>query len=133
MDTKRILLIDDEGGFAHLMKMNLEQAGAYTVWVETQGALAVQTARRVKPHLILLDVVMPDVDGGTVAAALQADKEVGHVPIVFLTAIVTKHEERVHHNMMVGFPFLAKPVSTNEVIACIERYMGGGAPVPARR
>lgn len=130
MDTKRILLVDDEGGFAHLMKMNLEQAGPYAVWVETQGALAVQTARRVKPDLIFLDVVMPDVDGGTVAAALQADKDMGHVPIVFLTAIVTKQEERVHHNMMVGFPLLAKPVSTNEVIACIERHTGGVTPAP---
>lgn len=125
MDKKRILLVDDEGSFAKLLKMNLEQTGVYEAQVETQGALALQAARQFKPDLLLLDVIMPDIDGGSVAAQFQADDELREIPIVFLTAIVTKQEEITHDGVLGRFPFLAKPVDTGEVIACIEKYTGG--------
>ena len=124
MEKKRILLIDDEVTFTELLKLNLEQTGAYEVRVENKGAAAVAVARAFKPDLILLDIVMPDLDGGRVAAQLQADPRLADTPIVFLTAVVTKGEAKKHQGVIVGFPLIAKPVSTDELIACIERYAG---------
>jgi len=128
MEKKRILLVDDEVTFTELLKLNLEQMGAYEVRVENKGAAAVAVARAFKPNLILMDIVMPDLDGGQVAAQLQADPRLADTPIVFLTAVVTKREAKKHQGIIVGFPLIAKPVSTEEVVACIERYIGKPRP-----
>jgi len=128
MEKKRILLVDDEVTFTELLKLNLEQTGAYEVRVENKGSAVVAAARAFKPHLILMDIVMPDVDGGQVAAQLQADPRLADTPIVFLTAVVTKREAKKHQGIIVGFPLIAKPVSTEEVVVCIERYIGKPRP-----
>lgn len=120
MAKKRILLIDDEPSFTRMLRLNLERTGAYEVREENRGAKGLATATEFKPDLILLDVIMPDADGGTVAAQLRADKNLKDVPIVFLTAVVTKKEE----GMIGGRPFIAKPASASDVIACIERHLG---------
>jgi CheY-like chemotaxis protein len=129
MEKKRILLVDDEVTFTELLKLNLEQTGAYEVRVENKGSAVLAVARAFKPHLILMDIVMPDVDGGQVAAQLQADPRLQETPIVFLTAVVTKREARKHQGVIVGFPLIAKPVSTEELIASIERYAGTSRPI----
>ena len=129
MEKKRILLVDDEVTFTELLKLNLDQTGAYEVRAENKGSAVVAAARAFKPHLILMDIVMPDLDGGQVAAQLQADPRLQETPIVFLTAVVTKREARKHQGVIVGFPLIAKPVSTDEIVACIERYAGKSGPI----
>ena len=62
------------------------------------------------PDLILLDVAMPETDGGEVAARIQSDPTLHRTPIVFLTALVTKAETRSGLRIQ-GHPFLAKPIS----------------------
>ena len=119
MTKKRILLIDDEPGFTRMLRLNLEKTGAYEVREENRGAQGLATASEFKPDLILLDVIMPDADGGDVAARIKADKNLKDVPIVFLTAVVTKKEE----GMIGGRPFIAKPASVKDVIACIEKHL----------
>ncbi|MBI4590734.1 MAG: response regulator [Candidatus Rokubacteria bacterium] len=119
MDKKRILLIDDEPSFTRMLRLNLERTGTYEVREENRGAQGLAAAREFKPDLILLDVIMPDADGGTVAAQIKADQSLKNTPVVFLTAVVTKKEEGV----IGGRPFIAKPVSANEVIGCIEKHL----------
>lgn len=121
---KRILIIDDEESFTHLLKLNLEQTGAYEVRVERQGSWGLLAAKEFLPDLIFLDVIMPDMDGGQVAAQIRAEERLRGVPIVFLTAIVSKHEATTHRGIIGGNPFLAKPVSVSDVIACIEKHLG---------
>lgn len=115
---KKILIVDDEAGFTRLMKLTLQKTGPYEVTEENDGARAWETARRVKPDLILMDIVMPRVDGGDAAARIRKDPELCRIPIVFLTAIVSK-KETVPGGLIGGFPFLSKPVSLDALIACI--------------
>ena len=72
-----------------------------------------------KPDLILLDVAMPETDGGEVAARIQSDPTLHRTPIVFLTALVTKAETRSGLRIQ-GHPFLAKPISFSNLIKGIE-------------
>jgi len=119
MGKKRILLVDDEPSFTRVLKLCLEKTGSYEVREENRGTMAMATARQFKPDLILLDVVMPDIDGGEIASGIMADENLKDTPIVFLTAAVAKDEEGV----ISGHPFLAKPVDTEEVIKRIEKSL----------
>jgi two-component system, OmpR family, response regulator len=118
-EKKRILIVDDEAGFTRLLKLTLERTGEYTVQEENDGTKAHETARRFKPDLILLDIVMPKIDGGDVASQLRADPMMRRTPIVFLTAIVSKQETQ-SGGLIGGFPFIAKPVSLEGLIKCIK-------------
>ena len=120
---KRILLVDDEASFTRLMKLNLESNAEYEVHIENDGSKAVSTARSFQPDLILLDVIMPDIDGGEVASKLGADPKLKNVPVVFLTAVVSKNEVIEHGDMIGGRQFLAKPVTVADVKRTIEKLV----------
>src|SRR6266480_5317211 len=78
--------------------------------------------------LILLDIAMPETDGGEVAARIQSDPTLHRTPIVFLTALVTKAEAKSGLRIQ-GHPFLAKPISIPELVAGIERNLPAHANV----
>src|SRR5207245_3260381 len=69
-EKPRILIIDNSRDFTCSVKLGLERTGRYSVWEENEPARAHQTAQRVKPDLILLDIAMPETDGGEVAARI---------------------------------------------------------------
>lgn len=92
MGPKRILIIDDERPYTEMLKLNLEQVGKYVACEENDARRALSTARQFGPDLVLLDVMMPDIDGGDVAAMLAGDREFRDVPIIFLTALVAGEE-----------------------------------------
>src|SRR3989304_9494880 len=92
MDKRRILIVDDEAGVTRMLKLFLEATQAYEVRTENHGSRAVAAVREFRPHLVLLDVVMPDMDGATVAAEIGADPGLKDTPVVFLTALVTGKE-----------------------------------------
>jgi CheY-like chemotaxis protein len=119
MGKKRILLVDDEPGFTRLLRLVLPK---YEICEENDSRRAVATAKSFQPDLILLDVIMPDVDGGTVAAQIREDYALRHVPIVFLTAVVSQ-KESADNATIGGFPFLAKPVTKEKLLDCINRYI----------
>src|SRR6266851_4135995 len=114
-EKPRILIIDNSRDFTHSAKLGLERTGRYSVWEENEPARAHQTAQRVKPDLILLDIAMPETDGGEVAARIESDPTLDRTPIVFLTALVTKAEARSGLQIQ-GHPFLAKPISVPDLI-----------------
>ncbi len=124
MSKKRILLVDDEVGFTRLLKLNLEQTDQYEVQVENTAMGALNHAVDFQPHLILLDVIMPAMDGGELATRLSTKAKLKGVPIVFLTAAVKKEEVSSHGGEIGGYPFIAKPVDLPQVIACIESHLG---------
>ncbi len=121
---KRILVVDDEPPTTRLIRLNLEQTGRYEVREENESIRAIGTAQEFRPDLILLDVIMPNLDGGDVVARLKTDPKLKHVPVVFLTATVRKTEVDTHGGIIGGFPFLAKPATAQELIACIEGLLG---------
>src|SRR5438132_9617356 len=121
-EKPRILIIDDSRDFTLSAKLALERTGRYSVCEENDPARAYQTAQRVKPDLSLLDIAMPETDGGEVAARIESDPTLHRIPVVFLTALVTKAEARSGLEIQ-GHPFLAKPISIPELVAGIERYL----------
>lgn len=90
--TRKVLLIDDEAGFTELLKMNLEKTGHYEVMIENDSTQAHLAAKKFQPDAILLDVVMPGMDGGDVQAELEGDPELSSIPIIMLTALVDSAE-----------------------------------------
>jgi DNA-binding response OmpR family regulator len=125
---KRILVVDDEASFTRLLKLNLEQTEDYEVLVENSPEHAVAAARRFKPDLALLDVMMPEMDGGTLATSLRACASLERLPIVFLTAAVKKEEVASHRGQIGGFPFIAKPVDLGELIDAINAHLPKSQP-----
>jgi len=123
MEKIRILLIDDEVSFTRMLKLNLERTCAFTVHCENTGSFGLTAASDFLPDMVFLDVIMPDVDGGEVAAQIHADPKLKDTPIVFLTAGVSKETTRAKP-VIGGRTFLAKPVSVDEVLRCIEKQLG---------
>lgn len=123
MDKKKILIIDDEEAFTRMIKLNLEGTGLYEVLEENKSTRAVATAKEVRPDLILLDIIMPDLDGTTVARNLKEEPATKDIPVVFLTVVVQKKETEGSCSVIGGYPFIAKPVNTEELIGCISKYM----------
>ena len=121
MEKKRILIIDDESTFTRMVRLNLEKTGRFEVREENAAANGLTAAREFKPDIIFLDIVMPKIDGGDVAQQIRSDPLLAQVPIVFLTAIVSRSETKQDIG---GFPFLAKPVSLEAIKHCIAEHTG---------
>lgn len=124
MIKKRILVVDDEAGFTKLLKFNLERTGIYEVWEENHAPRAAQTARVFLPDLILLDVVMPGMDGGDVVAELRRNSQTARIPVVMLTALVARDEVSRHSVAESGeLIMLGKPVDMATLTKCIEEQL----------
>jgi CheY-like chemotaxis protein len=117
----KILLVDDDDRFTKVTQLALTD---YHVLVENNPAFALEQARSFRPDLILLDVMMPTLDGGDVAAQIKAEPALKKVPIVFLTALVTK-KESARWPSLGGYPFLSKPVTPEVLTETIEKYLVG--------
>lgn len=118
----RILIVDDHRDFTRSAKVALERTRRYSVCEENNARAAHQTAQLFKPDLILLDIDMPGIDGGEVAARMRSDPALHGVPIVFLTALLTKAEEKSGLRIE-GDAFLAKPITLAELIEGIEENL----------
>lgn len=123
MEKRRILVVDDEAIITRTLKLYLEGTGSYEVRTENEGGRALQAAREFNPDLIMLDLVMPDTDGAMLASELQGDSELQNIPIIFLTALVSKQEVGAQGKEIGGHPFLAKPVDPEKVVECIEEQL----------
>jgi CheY-like chemotaxis protein len=123
---KRILVVDDEPSITRMIKLNLEYDGQYVVHEENSGVRAIQAVKDFHPDLILLDVMMPGVDGTEIASKLQGHPTLSKIPIIFLTAAVKKTEVNKGGGHIGGLPYLAKPVDIDEVIASLEKHLRAG-------
>ena len=122
MAKKRILLVDDEKSCTNLLKLNLEETGNYEVRVENWAEDAYGAAKEFKPDLVLLDIIMPRMPGGNVAAQIKEDSELKDTPIVFLTAAVRKQQVEDNEGIICDFPCLAKPATVDMVVETIEKH-----------
>jgi CheY-like chemotaxis protein len=123
MRKKNILIVDDEVSLTRLMRIALERTGKYEVRAENDSRVVLAAALEFKPDLIILDLIMPEQDGGDVAEALRKHPELKEIPIVFLSASVRKSEIDSHGGVLGGFPFLSKPVSAETISAYIEKHL----------
>jgi two-component system OmpR family response regulator len=125
--NRRVLVVDDDARTTRLIKLLLEKRGSYEVLEDNDPTRAHQTAQAFRPDVILLDIVMPDVDGGEVAAQIQQDPKLRNTPIIFVTALVTKAEARGGLEIQ-GQSFLAKPISVPELLDALAEHL----PAPAK-
>ncbi|MEM9226248.1 MAG: response regulator, partial [Pseudomonadota bacterium] len=121
--SARILVVDDIQANRRLMKAKLE-AKYYTVSLAPDGPSALRSAESNPPHVILLDVMMPGMDGYEVCRRLKANPRTQHIPIVMLTAL-TDIEDRVRGLKAGADDFLSKPVDDFALLgrlAALARY-----------
>jgi|SRR3989338_2806156 len=85
-DKKVIMLVDDNPDLLYSVKKGLESFGDYEVVTVESGRKCLQLLKGIKPHLVLLDIMMPGMDGWDVCAKIKGDKKTEDIPIVFLTA-----------------------------------------------
>lgn len=108
-DSRSILIVDDEVDLLALLKYNFEREG-YTVVTVTNGIEALEAARRAAPDLVVLDIMMPGMDGIEVGRRLRRDPALGATPIIMLTAR-TEEEDFVRGLDAGADIYLGKPVS----------------------
>ncbi|HMT80181.1 MAG TPA: response regulator, partial [Azonexus sp.] len=116
-----VLIVDDVPENLSLLHDALDEAG-YTVLVATHGEAALQRARQSLPDVILLDALMPGVDGFEVARRLKADFSTQHIPIIFMTGL-TETEHVVAAFTAGGSDYVTKPIRPAEVLARIAAHM----------
>ncbi|MHB8763937.1 MAG: response regulator [Deferrisomatales bacterium] len=135
MSRPRVLAVDDEEDLLDLVVYNLEVSG-FEVERAASGRAALEKAARTKPDLVLLDVMLPDLQGFEVLRILRSREATRAVPVILLTA---RGEEP---DVLVGFElgaddYVVKPFSPRELLArvraVLKRARGGGAPTPRLR
>ena len=124
MSKKRILIVDDDVKYAGLIKTRLEQTGDYDVRLEPRASQAVAVAKVFEPHAVLVDVVMPEMDGGQLVSQLKAVDRFKQLPVVFLTSAVTDDEVTQEGGTIGGHTFMAKPVNIPALVECLRKCLG---------
>lgn len=121
MENKKILIVDDEEDVLNVLERRLSVAG-YSVFRTTNGKDAIITAKEKQPDLIILDIIMPGMDGADVANVLKNDPLTKNIPILFLTCLITPDEERTG-NLISGSYFIAKPYNPEELLREIRKHL----------
>ena len=105
---QRILLVDDDADIQTVVKMALEIVGGFTIEVCSCGSEAIQKIPLLKPDLVLLDVMLPGMDGPTILEAIKKVPDLADMPIIFLTAKVQTHDIEYYRQLGV-IAVLEKP------------------------
>jgi len=114
MAKKKVLIVDDEKDFTQMVKLNLEKTGKFEVEIENKSQNGLAVAKRVKPDVILLDILMPQIDGFKVLEQLKKDYSTISIPVIMLTAITTD-EAKSKSTSLYDEGYIEKPV-TAEVL-----------------
>jgi len=116
-----ILVVDDEPDVASLLTLMLKSQG-YTVIMAGDGQEALEKARSEDPDLILLDVMLPRLDGYKVARMLKFDENYSHIPIVMLTAKVQERDKQTGIEMGAD-EYITKPFDTSLLLAKVKEML----------
>jgi DNA-binding response OmpR family regulator/DNA-binding CsgD family transcriptional regulator len=118
-----VLIVDDVPDNLSVLHDALDESG-YTVLVATRGEAALARAAQALPDIVLLDAMMPGMDGFEVARRLKADPVTAHIPIVFMTGL-TETEHLVAALEVGGVDYVTKPIKPKEVLARIAVHLQG--------
>lgn len=121
----KILIVDDEKEIVSLYHDVLSKQG-FNVLTASNGVDCLSLAAKALPDLILLDVIMPGMDGGTTAQKLLENAKTKNIPIIFLTSMITKEEEAVQEGIIKGRLFISKASSIEEFIEKINKVLAIG-------
>jgi CheY-like chemotaxis protein len=127
MTAKRILLIDDEANLVSVIQICLQKLGGWTVLTAGSGAEGLAKANTERPDAILLDIMMPDLDGFAVLGRLKANPKTQGIPVVLLTAkIQSTHQDEYAQLAITGV--LAKPFNPMELAHQVAQILGWQLP-----
>lgn len=120
----RILVVDDEPALLRLMEFVLAKQG-HDMLTATNGEEALEAAREHHPDLIVLDIMMPRMDGYAVAETLRADEELARTPIIMLSA--KAQEEDIQRGLAVGVDhYVTKPFAPDHLVDLVGEYLSSG-------
>ncbi|MBW3657685.1 MAG: response regulator [Actinobacteria bacterium] len=117
-DGKHILVVEDEADLANLVEVNLDLAG-HRVSIARDGAEGLTMARRAQPDLILLDVMMPVLDGWQVLRSLKEDEDLQDIPVVMLTAL-SEERDLIRGHLQGAVRYLTKPFEMRALLQVVE-------------
>jgi DNA-binding response OmpR family regulator len=122
MSKKRILIVDDEPDLLETVQINLEIEG-YECLVAYDGFRGFERARKEKPDLIILDVMLPGMNGYKVCRLLKFDEKYKHIPIIMLTAEAQDKDRQTGQETGADF-YMTKPFSADKLLAKVREYLG---------
>ena len=120
-EKRKILIVDDEEVLCDFIKLTLEATGSFEVSTCCDSRIAVGQVRRQRPDLVLLDIMMPGMDGSGIAAKLEEEKDTQDIPIIFLTALISGEYVERYGDLIGGRLFVEKPVRTDRLVDAIDR------------
>lgn len=123
MRARRILVVDDEADIREVATLSLEAVGGYEVLTASSGAEALAVAAAHQPDAILLDVMMPELDGPSTFARLQESESTSGIPVVLLTAKVQADDRRQFDQLGVA-AVLTKPFDPMSLAADVAGVLG---------
>lgn len=113
-EKKKVLIVDDEQDILFVLAQRFKQEG-FDVVQTTKGQDVLELARSQNPNLIILDIILPDIDGGHIAGELKKDSETKRIPVVFLSALCPKDHDKQGH-VIGGNLMFSKPYDIDELI-----------------
>lgn len=119
---KKILIVDDEKDLLAVLEKRLTREG-FSVIKADNGEDAITLAKKEKPDLIMLDILMPGMTGEQVAAILKNDVDTKGIPVMFLTCLFTKRDEVEQGHEIGGNVFIAKPYNPEELLKEIKKHL----------
>lgn len=115
--SAKIMVVDDEPEITEIIEAFLDNAG-YTVKVENTSEMAIKRAKEIMPDLILLDIMMPGIDGYTICNAIKEDAELASTPVIFLTGKDSK-DDQGRSFQVGGDMFIKKPFSCERLLEIV--------------
>ncbi|MCK5580674.1 MAG: response regulator [Candidatus Omnitrophica bacterium] len=124
MSQKRILIVDDEPEVTMMVRMRLEASG-YEVISANDGKSGLEKAKQENPDLVMLDVMMPKMDGYKVCGLLKADIRYNKIPVIMFTARAPEEEAEIMREVGAD-AYVNKPLNAEELLAKIKDLLGEG-------
>jgi CheY-like chemotaxis protein len=121
MQPNEILVVDDDLISRNMLKAALSKAG-YSVVTASSGMEGIKLAVERLPNLIILDIMMPDIDGGEVAGILRKDPKTENIPIIFISVLISEEEEKSGGKKDI-VSFLSKPYNREKLLNEVRKYL----------
>ena len=123
---KKILIVDDDGDVLQMLGKRLTASG-YSVITANNGEDAIGLALLQRPDIIILDVLMPDMEGEEVAAKLKEYSRTKNVPVIFITALFSKTEGEKYSSKADGKIVFVKPLDADKLLEQIKKLLCSAA------
>lgn len=120
---KRIMIVEDDPDMADIIKLVMEDAGYETIPIYS-GRECLHRIKEVKPDLVLLDIMMPEMDGWEVHRRLKEDEETKDIPIIAVTAKTQSIDKMIGLHVVGVSDYITKPFGRKELVDSVKKVLG---------